>query len=69
MFFCIQLYMLKLTERILAKSNSYNYYKNNYKKFLAKNNNLIKENEDLRAAVEALWKRDKTVFEGGCFIL
>ena len=45
--------MLKLTERILAKSNSYNYYKNNYKKFLAKNNKLIKENEDLRAAVSS----------------
>lgn len=45
--------MLKLTERILAKSNSYNYYKNNYKKFLAKNNNLINENEDLRVAVSS----------------
>ena len=42
---------MKFTEKLLSRSNSYKYYKNNFKSLLAKNNELIKENEDLKSDI------------------
>ena len=50
---------MKFTEKLLSRSNSYNYYKDKYESLLAKNNNLVNENKKLKSDVTSYKSKTK----------
>lgn len=50
---------MKFTEKLLSRSNSYNYYKDKYESLLARNNKLVKENKKLKSDVASYKSKAK----------
>ena len=50
---------MKFTEKLLSRSNSYNYYKDKYESLLAKNNKLVNENKKLKSDVTSYKSKTK----------